>query len=431
MARAKARNYTNYPEYEDRREEVIDWLLNEGHAYCALPYTHMAIEANGDIKPCCVGKEFKGLNIRNKTIGEVLNDPQRQKFIDVFDKNMKSSLCDTCWKDNNAHSMRVKASTRFDVIQDTIDAMDGNTQRNRTLKWLEIKPGNRCNLKCRICGVHNSSQWTKEEYQHSLDQGLTDKKFKDSREFEYTSSCDWIDDGSFWNDIKSFKDVGMIHFMGGEPFMVLEHFIMLEKIIQDKDLDHSNITIRYNTNGTYMPTKEQINILKKFNRIILSVSIDDIGERFEYQRHPAKWDEVRKNLIDYKKLSNGTDRFDVALDPCVSVFNVWWVDEIEKEFNNLGYEFKFPQRHFAHGKHDARLLPKEIKNKLIKKYKNKSVWKNNVADFLLSQDKVNRNELKNMFKTIEFFDKSRNESFKKINNALYNEIKKYSNGIIT
>tara|TARA_X000000950_G_scaffold269582_1_gene348403 strand:+ start:2276 stop:3568 length:1293 start_codon:yes stop_codon:yes gene_type:complete len=426
------KNYTNYPEYEKRKKEVIQWLLNEGHNYCALPYTHMAIEANGDIRPCCVGEKFKGLNIKNKTIDEVLNDPQRQKFIDVFDKSMKSSLCNACWKDNAKHSMRVQASTKFDVIQDTINAMENKTsQRTRSLKWLEIKPGNRCNLKCRICGVHNSSQWSKDEYQYRFDHGLTDKKFKDSTEFEYTSSCDWIDNKEFWTDVKSFKEISTIHFMGGEPFMVLEHFNMLEKIIQDKDIDNTNIIIRYNTNGTYMPNKKQLDIWKQFNRVILSISIDDIGERFEYQRSLAKWNEVRNNLIDYKKLGRGTNKFDAVLDPCVSIFNVWWVDQIEKEFNDLGYTFKSPQRHFAHGPYDARLLPKEVKNKLIKKYKNKSVWQDNVAEFLMSKKVQKRTDLKDTFNKIEFFDKLRKENFKQINNTLYNEIRKHSNGIIT
>jgi hypothetical protein len=180
-----------------------------------------------------------------------------------------------------------------------------------------------------------------------------------------------------------------------------------------------------------MPNKKQLDIWKQFNRVILSISIDDIGERFEYQRSLAKWNEVRNNLIDYKKLGQGTNKFDAVLDPCVSIFNVWWIDQIEKEFNDLGYTFKFPQRHFARGPYDARLLPKEVKNKLIKKYKNKSVWQDNVAEFLMSKKVQKRTDLKDTFNKIEFFDKLRKENFKQINNTLYNEIRKHSNGIIT
>jgi len=434
MQKKLIKNYTNFPQYESRRQEVVDWLLKDGNNYCALPYTHMAIEANGDIRPCCVGKPFKNLNIRNKSIEDVWNDPQRQKFVDTFDKKMKNSLCNACWVDNDKHSMRVTASTRFDVIQHTIDIMEGkDSGRERSLKWLEIKPGNRCNLKCRICGVHNSSQWAKDQYQFNKHTNNQDKKFKDSKEFEYTASCDWIDNKDFWANVKSFKEISTIHFMGGEPFMVLEHFVMLKKLIEDPDVDHTNIIIRYNTNGTYFPTLAQLKIWKQFNRVILSISVDDINDRFEYQRSLASWKDVKRNLIKYKKLNDSMGgKLTAVLDPCVSIFNVWWIDEIEKEFNQLGYKFEFPHRHFVTSDYyDARVLPYEIKNKLIKKYKNRSQWQTDVAEFLESKNPHDRTALSEALKSIEFYDKLRKESFQQINNILYNEIRKYNNGTIT
>ncbi len=429
------KTYANYPQYESRKEEVIEWLMNDGQNYCALPYTHMAIESNGAIKPCCQGTPFKNVNIKNKTISEVLQSPERQIFIDTFDRKLKSSHCKSCWNDPGKHNMRISASTSFDTIQTTIDAMEGKPSgRERSLKWLEIKPGNRCNLKCRICGVHNSSQWTKEAYEYEKSQNKSYAEFKNSKEFEYTMNCDWVDDKNFWKDVTSLDEVQKIHFMGGEPFMVPEHFTMLEKMIEHKKIDNNNIVIRYNTNGTYFPTLEQIKIWKQFNRVIISISIDDVNERFEYQRSLASWVDVKTNLIKYKKLSKEmkSNWFYATLDPCVSIFNVWWVDEIEKEFSSLGYTFEFPHRHFASsGSYDARILPEQIKQHLIKKYKNKSPWQHSVAEFLESKSPYDDTAINETLEKIKFFDSMRKENFKQINNTLYNEIRKHSNGTIT
>ena len=166
-----------------------------------------------------------------------------------------------------------------------------------SLKWLEIKPGNRCNLKCRICGIHNSSTWTKDHHILKEDKNI---KFKDSFAFKYTQKCNWVDDPNFWNDINQLEKVQDLHFMGGEPFMVPEHFQLLERLVEDPSIDTSTIAIVYNTNGTYFPTEENINLYNKFKKVHFALSIDDFGERFNYQRKLAIWEEVKNNIINFK-----------------------------------------------------------------------------------------------------------------------------------
>ena len=42
-----------------------------------------------------------------------------------------------------------------------------------------------------------------------------------------------------------------------------------------------------------------------FKDLVFSVSIDGIGDKFEYLRHPGKWEEVEKNLDFYYSLHTG------------------------------------------------------------------------------------------------------------------------------
>ena len=421
---------------DNKKEIVTQWLIDKGHNYCSMPYTHMAIESNGDVRPCCVGEPFKDLNITDHSIGETFNHPIRQKFVETFNNGQKSSLCNACWKDKTKFSNRVKFSTMPESLEQTYNAMQGNAEgRAQQLKWLEIKPGNRCNLKCRICGVHNSSQWTKDSYEYDIHVNNKQIQFKESSQFKYTASCDWIDQDGFWQDITNFKSISTIHFMGGEPFMVPEHFKMLQAII-DSDIDPNNIVLRYNTNGTYFPTLNQLKIWRKFKKVKLSLSIDDIQARFEYQRKLADWNQVRENLKKFCRLKshyakNGSN-VEPTLDPCVSIFNIWYLDEIEKEFNYLGYTISNTQSHFVTSNgYDAKVLPNQIKDKLIKKYENSTAWQHNVAQFLKTRNPHKRTALKEAMYEIEFYDRLRNEKFQKLNNELYNELRKHNNGIFT
>ena len=62
-----------------------------------------------------------------------------------------------------------------------------------------------------------------------------------------------------------------------------------------------NIEIHYNTNGTHFP-EEFIETWKKFRKVEIAFSIDNLGERFEYERSGAKWEEVEANIQRFHAL---------------------------------------------------------------------------------------------------------------------------------
>lgn len=381
--------------------EARDWLTQPGNNFCALPYVHMAIEANGDIRPCCMGEEFEDndgnrVNVNNMSIGEAISHPIRQDFIDAFDRNEQHPACKSCWRGGDAkNTNRVRFSTNVGALEYTIGIMNGQP-RDRKIKWLEVKPGNRCNLKCRICGVHNSSLWTKDEFDlnrhpkyHAKD--YTDVKFKNSKEYQYTQNCEWIDREDFWRKIDGLEEVKVLHFMGGEPFMVPEHFQLLQELIDTPDIDTSEIIIRYNTNGTTYPNQEQEAILKQFKFTHFQISIDDIGERFNYQRKGVPWSQVEKNLQKFIEkrhrrstgpLENGVWR--ITLDPTISNFNIWYMEEFEKWANSLEQEFNERTFHVVkNGPNNVRNLPEPVKQKIREKYKDtQSSWIKGNLDFM-------------------------------------------------
>ena len=422
-----------------RRERAREWLMKPGNNFCSMPYSHMAIESNGDIRPCCMGKPLD-INMSGKTINEAFTSKVRSDFVDAFDRNEKPKECNVCWFDPlNKFNTRIKFSSTDEMMPITEAVMNGEKPK-RSLRWLEVKPGNRCNLKCRICGVHNSSMWTKDyhamtQYMQSELEEYVPTPFKQSHEYRYTQQCEWIDEPQVWKDIQGLESISMIHFMGGEPFMVPEHFQLIENLVADPNIDISKTMIRYNTNGTYFPTEEQIELWKNFHRIQFLISIDDIGPRFEYQRKLAKWEVAKQNLLDFRKLARQcwseekeVWQFAAIIDPTISMFNIWNVGEVCDGFTELGFPPDIDMNHFVTGGwNDCRVMPKPIKEIITERHKNHpSAWVAQALRYMNQDPLPNKlHDITLFYKTMMFQDARRKERFVDLWPELYHLITPY------
>jgi MoaA/NifB/PqqE/SkfB family radical SAM enzyme len=131
---------------------------------------------------------------------------------------------------------------------------------------------------------------------------------------------------TFWNEIDQVVDqIRYIEFTGGEPFMIKEHFEMLRGLV-DRGIA-GRIEIHYNTNGTQYP-EEAADIWRHFKLVEIAVSIDDVGERFEYQRSNAVWTEVVANIERFKQLRAEHSNIQLQFCCTVNVFNVYYLREL-------------------------------------------------------------------------------------------------------
>ena len=84
-----------------------------------------------------------------------------------------------------------------------------------------------------------------------------------------------------------------IDFYGGEPWLIQEHWDTLSKMVE---LGYSkDCILHYTTNGTVFKSK-QVDLLKQTKTVSIQLSIDGIGNRFEYQRYPGKWSVIENNI---------------------------------------------------------------------------------------------------------------------------------------
>jgi hypothetical protein len=107
--------------------------------------------------------------------------------------------------------------------------------------------------------------------------------------------------------------------------MIKEHFELLQYAV---DQGYSkNIDIHYNTNGTQWP--DDVIMWKNFGRVDIAFSIDNVGDRFEYERYGAKWYRANE-IIDSVHILRETSLPNITTQLCftINIQNVYYLDEL-------------------------------------------------------------------------------------------------------
>jgi MoaA/NifB/PqqE/SkfB family radical SAM enzyme len=281
------------------------------------------------------------------------------------------------------------------------------TAQAKPLMFLDLKLGNICNLKCRICGSWSSSQFAVEEIAHSSESDL-----KSSFAYQMLKAGMWQrENKKFWQEIDQIVDqIRYIEFTGGEPFMIEEHFQMLQGIV-DRGIAHQ-VEIHYNTNGTHYP-EHAVEIWRHFKTVEIAFSIDDVGRRFEYQRTNAVWTEVQANISRFHALRTQYPNIQLQCCTTVNVFNVLYIDQVAEWIAVQGFDFVY-----WNIMHDAwyfsiASLPDSVKAVVAKHLKTCDVpkqWEqefDNIIYFMKNGNSTDGSELK---KQIKLLDTRRNQS---------------------
>jgi len=404
---------------DEKKDEIYKWL--DTNNFCVMPFGHVAIESNGDVRPCCLGDAIikddgTRLNIGNGSIADIVKHPAHIKFRESFTKNEQHPACHPCWGVNSKdrYNGRYVYTSSVKVESFVKEIMNGKPPEQK-LVWLEIKAGNRCNLACRICGLWNSAKWLKETFDLNKSNSLSYPDFKSSYEFNYNQQAKWIDNIDFWQNIDMFEDVKVIHIMGGEPLMIEEHYEMLKAIINRYDA--SKIWLWYNTNGTIIPTAEQEEILNKFQAVHWSLSIDDAGDKFDYQRSGAVWQEVKSNLEYFFNKSN----YYSTIDTTINIFNIATLGDFLLELEKMPFITSFSPHYVTtlNSPSNVRTLHKDVKEKLTAYLKQTKEKVNNkyhqtideIINYMNGIDMWSEDIDARRKKEIFFIDKSRDEDF--------------------
>jgi hypothetical protein len=307
--------------------------------FCVLPWVSLETSPIGTVRPCCLadneltdnnGEKF---NLPTATFAQIRNSQDMQQLRKEFLAGNQPQTCRKCWQEESAGRTSKRMHT-LDRLKHILPDQDWTVDA-KPLMFLDLKLGNICNLKCRICGSWSSSTYAVEEISH--DHTLSPKK---SFHYVMLKNGRWPRESKhFWQELDQNLDaIRYLEFTGGEPFMIEEHFDFLRRLV---DTGHAGqIEIHYNTNGTIWPEQAE-SIWKNFRLVEIAFSIDDIGARFEYQRSGARWNEVCDNIERFRQLRKRHSNIQLQVCCTVNIFNVFYLPVVSDWIDHQGFDFVY------------------------------------------------------------------------------------------
>jgi MoaA/NifB/PqqE/SkfB family radical SAM enzyme len=254
--------------------------------YCKAPWIGLSYTGTEGCKPCC---EWKG-RFFGGTYKEYIKSDYLKDFKAMMYNDEMHSDCMEC-----IHNEKIKLISRRQKFM-KYDVGDG-------LVRLDYRPGNKCNMKCRMCGAHSSSLWEDENIKYYGPENAVPK----------------IDTSDVY-DI-DFSNLDKIMILGGEPSVDLEVRKFIDWVSQ---ITHCPIGIT--TNATNSSDK-WFNTIKKIKKLELTLSIDGTGAIQEYQRKGGEWSKIKENIIKYRDTFKNTQIQLTATAINFPVLDRWW-DEL-------------------------------------------------------------------------------------------------------
>ena len=229
--------------------------------------------------------------------------------------------CDACIRieSTGGESRRSLAKHKMQNIYGLIDWESEDYQNN--LGYIGGHFGNLCNSKCRICSPFFSSVIAAEEL------SLVPKQQVNTHPVYLLSKNNtWAKDNKhFWADLKNHvPKISTFEFLGGEPLLLKENLEFMQHLV---DTGHSKSSFfEFTTNGTQYP--DIFDKVDQFGRFTITVSIDNIGKRFEVERSGAEWHKVETNLEKFISLKQKNQFVKIGVSITVNIQNVFYIPEL-------------------------------------------------------------------------------------------------------
>jgi len=374
--------------------------------FCALPWIHLATRPNGDARLCCVtnasgaatGEHDVGLV--KKEDGEPANfgrETPLEAFNNQYMRSVRLTMLEgkipaSCTKCFEEESNGVVSKRLWEMYEWNRDGLDFNKLIADTdstgcvppvIRYLDLRLGHTCNLKCVMCSPHDSSRWL-QDYDKLMAKAQSVQVIKQVKfDKEYFNNT-WYEKPEFWDDVfEQIPNITQLYFAGGEPLMIKEHRRFLDEII--KRGYAKNISLRYNSNGIFV-NDDIINIWKQFKQVRYAFSIDALMEKNYYIRYPSKWKDIEHSLW---LMDSTPDNIHCAIACAVQVFNVKHIIDFSKWKISQGFKKinKFQIDGYITGGGiinlhllyiptflSARILPKEDKKEIVKQFADFKQW---------------------------------------------------------
>ncbi|MFC1848566.1 twitch domain-containing radical SAM protein [candidate division CSSED10-310 bacterium] len=442
---------TGYDPFGDKLTEMISSIRksmkkNGGHlfseTFCILPWVQTFVDVNGEIKLCCYsfeGLKIKGtettLNFQELTLSEIWNSVEIREIRRLMLAGKKVQACSSCdqqadlgqeppreaynnkWLSGDPNHEKWKKRVQ--------DSQQNNYFVSELPVLYDIRPGNICNFKCRMCHA-DYSILIKKDPVHSK----WVHQSPDNTKSRFSDGIKWYDPRSAVIDelLENIQETKYFYFAGGEPLITPFIHKIIDELIERRM--SQNIDLEFSTN-LYFYDEKMIDKLNKFNYTKFMVSIDGFGPVYDYIRYPGKWSTIERNLHNIRR----NPKSFYAIIATMQNYNVLSITALFRFAESLNLSFMVNLLRIPVYL-NIRIMPRKAQllaiqrlqefmagSPMVKKYPHTAATINNVI-LELEQDseKLYRSTIEEFIFFTNDLDKSRQQSFKETVPELYNFI---------
>jgi sulfatase maturation enzyme AslB (radical SAM superfamily) len=302
--------------------------LKSSSTFCMLPFMHIYGSAGGDMVPCCEAQEIP-LNNPGESAQQSWNNSNYRELRRALANGERPERCSVCWhnEDSGIVSNRLQwEKDNWDTFGELIKVNNDYSVDNPPY-WIELKVSNFCNLKCIMCSTHSS-------YKRVADLDIISKYTTDGYETRLLRPTELFASLNEWPEL--WESVHTLQFTGGEPIINQEHYDLLAGIPAELK---SKIKLRYATNISHIKFKQHdlLEIWSEFKHVNIKVSMDGIGDVYNYIRQDGDWDTVYANMM----VLNNTPGIDLAAGITVQAHNIFQMPEFYDFWKNSPVDLKF------------------------------------------------------------------------------------------
>ncbi len=317
--------------------------------------------------------------------GDLWNKIELTGLRRINDSNRWDPGCWTC-KNNEESGLE---SLRTGTLQ-----MFGEKKNLTGPQRLDLMFDIGCNLACRTCGPSLSTFWQK----HLKENSIPFKAAKpESRVADMIDILKQLD----------LSNLELVVFCGGETLLGNGYWEVADAIAELAPDANDKITLSFQTNGTQVIPEKKYSTVEKFKLVKLNISLDAVGEKFEYLRWPASWNAVVENIQHIKDTAPTNVMF--LVEETISIFNLLYQHELDTWAKSNFYSNRLGDvvnhtKHVASGIFGLRNLSEEYINSLPADLKPLVPlnWKEHPANISL------------MINEIEKFDQIRGQNWNKV-----------------
>ena len=276
--------------------------------YCAAPWRGLHINPRGDVKTCCAGNPNMLGNLNTQTIEQILNSSLMAEIRTSLAQGEPHEYCSNCvqaerFGGGSERQWHNNVNPGFDY------ATAGDQYHYPVI--VDVRWNTTCNLSCNYCGESCSSKWA----------NIKSIPVKSGTRPYYDAVCDFI--------AQHHEHIHEVALVGGEPLLLPENERLLDVIPQDAIITLiTNLSVDLENNKIFKKLCDR-------TKVGWSMSFDNTGDRLEYVRYGAHWDQIQQNLSTIKGLMQSQGQWG-GIHAVYNIYNATRICELREFAEQTG-----------------------------------------------------------------------------------------------